>query len=64
MYLLEYLIYHFHPFGLEKNLTETLPRKLSLDEIIEASDLNSIYSPNYMEHEKIHYIDEDEKYKK
>lgn len=62
MHLLEFLIYNFHPFGLEKNLTETLPRKLSLDEIIRNSDMKSIYSPNYREHERIHYIDEDEKY--
>lgn len=60
--LLEFLIYHVHPFGLEKNLTETLPRKLSLDEIIKDSDVGSIFSPNYKEHEIIHYIDEDEKY--
>lgn len=37
-YLLEFLIYRNHPFGLEKNLTEVLPRKLSLMEIIDASD--------------------------
>jgi hypothetical protein len=62
MHAFEFLIYHFHPFGLEKNLTETLPRKLSLEEIVNASDVKSIYSPNYKEHPRIHYIDESEKY--
>jgi hypothetical protein len=38
MYYLDHLIYHVHPFGLEKNFTESLPRKLKLEEIIEASD--------------------------
>lgn len=41
LYKLEYFIYNVHPFGVEKNLTETLPRKLSLDEIIAASDAKS-----------------------
>lgn len=60
MQLLEFLIYHFQPFGLEKNLTETLPRKLSLDEIIKMSDTRS-FSINYREHKKNHYIEADER---
>lgn len=64
MNLLEFLIYHSHPFGLEKNLTEALPRKLSLKEIVKASDAKSIFSPNYEEHERKHIIEDDEKYKK
>lgn len=61
MYLLEYFIYHVHPFGIEKNLTEILPRKLSLEEIIAASDIPS-ESPLYMEHEHKHNIEPDERY--
>lgn len=38
LYFHEYVVYHAHPFGVSKNLTETLPRKLSLREIIAASD--------------------------
>lgn len=41
MYLLEYFIYHVHPFGLENNLTETYPKKLKLDEILKASNTPS-----------------------
>jgi glycoprotein-N-acetylgalactosamine 3-beta-galactosyltransferase len=62
MSLMEYLIYNMHPFGLQKNLTETLARKLSLDEIVAASDAKNVFSPNYKEHEHIHYLDDDEKY--
>lgn len=61
MYLLKYLIYNVHPFGLKKNVTESLPRMLSLDEIIKASDVKS-FSPNFRIHENVHYIDQDEKY--
>jgi glycoprotein-N-acetylgalactosamine 3-beta-galactosyltransferase len=61
MYLLEYFIYHVHPFGLQKNITEELPRKLTLQEIIDASDTKS-YSPNFNEHKRIHNLDEDEKF--
>jgi len=61
MYLMDYLIYNVHPFGLMKNLTEVLPRKLSLDEIIESSDKKS-FATNFVPHEAVHYIDDDEKY--
>lgn len=63
MYYLEYLIYHVHPFGLEINVTESLPRKYSLREIIAASDSKS-YAPNYEKHRKIHKLDKSEKFKK
>lgn len=62
MHLLEFLIYNLHPYGIEKNLTEILPRKLTLEEVVESSDAKSIYSPNYKEHKKYHNIDQDEKY--
>lgn len=42
MYFLEYLIYRVHPFGLEKNTTENFPRKLTFDEILEASNTESL----------------------
>lgn len=61
MYLNEYLIYHVHPFGIEKNLTETLPRKLSLNEIIAASDAKSFnnFAINHTDH---HQLDDSERY--
>jgi glycoprotein-N-acetylgalactosamine 3-beta-galactosyltransferase len=59
MFLLEYLIYRVHPFGLEKNLTETLPRKLKIEEIIKASDAKSL-SPNFVNHTDYHQLDSDE----
>jgi hypothetical protein len=58
-YLREFFFYHFHPFGLEKNLTETLPRKLTLKEIIEASDAKS-ESKLYKEHKHVHNMDSSE----
>jgi glycoprotein-N-acetylgalactosamine 3-beta-galactosyltransferase len=58
---LEYFVYHVHPFGIEKNLTESLPRKFSLEEIIKTSDEKSL-SRNYIEHVKHHQLDDDEKY--
>jgi glycoprotein-N-acetylgalactosamine 3-beta-galactosyltransferase len=63
MYMLEYLVYKVHAFGRKKNVTEEFPRKLTLEEIIAASDAKS-FSPNFIEHELVHYIDEDEKYKR
>ncbi|KAG5674688.1 hypothetical protein PVAND_004640 [Polypedilum vanderplanki] len=63
MHMLDYLIYNVHPFGLQKNLTETLPRKLSIEEIIKRSDEKS-FAANYQEHRRNHQIDEDEKYRK
>lgn len=37
MYMFEYLTYRVHPFGLEKNLTETLPQKMPMKEILRRS---------------------------
>jgi hypothetical protein len=39
MYTLDYFTYHVHPFGLDKNSTEVLPRKPSLDEILARSNI-------------------------
>jgi hypothetical protein len=41
MYLLEYLTRRVHPFGFMKEVCETLPRKLTLQEIISAADTES-----------------------
>lgn len=61
MNLLELFIYYIHPFGLQKNLTESLPRKLTLEEIIESSD-QKIFAKNYRKHKIVHQFDDDEKY--
>lgn len=60
MYTFEYLIYNVYPFGLERKI-DKLPRKMTLTEVIEASDARSL-SPNYVRHKIIHHIDDDEKY--
>lgn len=61
MYLLDYLTRHVHPFGLYKNFTETLPRKLKLKEILQASDVESS-AVNFKKHETYHNLEESEKY--
>lgn len=60
MYFLTYLIYDVHPFGFEK-YQKGLPRKLTLDEIVEAADTES-KSPNYFQHKPYHHLDSDEKF--
>lgn len=47
MYFMEYLIYHVHPFGIEKNLTESRPRKFTKNEIFELSHLKKM--PQYID---------------
>jgi glycoprotein-N-acetylgalactosamine 3-beta-galactosyltransferase len=59
MFALDYFIYHLHPFGLEKNLTEKLPRKLPLKEIIAASDIKG-WGKAYADHKPIHHLDSSE----
>lgn len=39
MYSLEYYTYIVHPFGIDKNSTEVLPRKIPLEEIIARSHI-------------------------
>jgi glycoprotein-N-acetylgalactosamine 3-beta-galactosyltransferase len=63
MHALEYFVYHVHPFGLDKNSTESLPRKLSLDEIVAASDKKG-FGKLYTDHKPIHNFDSDERYKR
>ena len=53
VFSLQYLIYRMHPFGITKNLTEKLPRKLKIKEIIAASDIKS-YAPYYKVHDIYH----------
>lgn len=53
MFLLEYLIYHVHPFGAQYNISEVLPEKLKLEEIIAASDAKSS-APNFRPHKDFH----------
>lgn len=62
MNFLEFLIYNLHPFAIDKNSTETLPPKLTLNEVIEAANTKSS-SPYYREHKFIHHMDDDEKFR-
>lgn len=55
MFLMEFLFYHLHPFGVDKNSTEKLPRKLKLSEIIEASD-KKVQTPNFRDHLDYHNL--------
>lgn len=62
MHLIHYLTRNVHPFGLEKNSTEELPRKLTLDEILSASDVDSD-SVNFKQHPSYHNIESSEIFK-
>lgn len=61
MHLFEYLIYNSHPFGLDDHINEKLPRKLSMKEVIAASDVHS-KAPKFVIHENRHQLDSDEYY--
>jgi hypothetical protein len=50
-----------HPFGLDKNSTEVLPRKLQLDETIKASEVRT-YAKYYVEHEIVREVEDSERY--
>lgn len=63
MYLYQYLIYDVHPFGLDKNLTEVLPRKLSMEEILSASDVES-NATDFHNQVVYHNMDESEKFRR
>jgi hypothetical protein len=58
---LEYLIYRVHPYGLDKNSTEKLPRKLPLQEIIDASNIKG-WGKEYRDHEPVLHLDPSEIY--
>lgn len=59
LFSLEHLVYHVHPFGFDKNFTETLPKKLSLQQIIAASDIKGV-GRLYTDHEPVHYLNSSE----
>jgi glycoprotein-N-acetylgalactosamine 3-beta-galactosyltransferase len=61
MYILDYLIYRVHPFAVAKNLTEVLPRKLTMQEVIESSDVPS-NATDFVKHFVHHNFEESEKY--
>lgn len=63
MYFLEYLTRHVHPFGVETYVNEDLPRKLTLKEILRASDVES-KSAKFKKQPIYHNFDESEKFKK
>ena len=64
MYMLDYLIYNVHPFGLEKNSTKLFNKKIPLEDIVKASDIDSKAADFQRTHSIYHKFDEDEKYKK
>jgi glycoprotein-N-acetylgalactosamine 3-beta-galactosyltransferase len=61
IHLLEYYIYGVDIFGLDIYKNEKLPPKLSLEEIIAASDYHSL-AKNYKNHTDYHDIETSEKY--
>lgn len=61
MYALDYYIYNVHPFGLDSDSGQHLPRKLKLKEIISASDKLSP-SPNFKKHKIYHDLESSEIY--
>lgn len=63
MYLMEYLTRHVHPFGLDESVTNQLPKKLSLKEILYRSDQESS-SIKFQKHKVYHDFEESEKYRR
>lgn len=61
MYLLEYLSYQVHAFGISKSSSQTLPRKLTLHEILKDSDLES-NSTLFKKHKVVHDMESSEIY--
>jgi glycoprotein-N-acetylgalactosamine 3-beta-galactosyltransferase len=64
MYILDYLIYNVHTFGLKKNSTKLPIQKISLEDVIKASDINSSAADFQRSHAIYHDLDKDEIYKK
>ena len=62
MYLIDYLIYHVNPYGIEQH-NDKIPPKLPLAEILRRSNEKSS-SPNYIQHEVINDMEDSEKYKR
>lgn len=63
MYTLEYFIMKVHPFGITRSLREDLPKKLSLQEIFHAADVESP-SMNYRKHLLYHKVSSSEVYRR
>lgn len=61
MYMLEYLIYDVHPFGVSDDFNDKRPKVFPLQEVIDASDVHSS-SPNFHSHQNNHQLDPDEYY--
>lgn len=61
MYALEYLTRNVHPFGVDKGMNETLPRLLTLQEILKEADVGSD-SKYYTKHQVVHDMDSSEFY--
>ncbi|KAG5674686.1 hypothetical protein PVAND_004638 [Polypedilum vanderplanki] len=63
LYLMDYLIYNVHPFGLQKNLTEKIPRKFTFAELVQRSDVES-NATDFEPHTIYRNLDESEKFKR
>lgn len=61
MYLIEYLIYRVHPFGLE-SVNEAIPEKLNISEIMKRSNVES-YRRYFMRKNKKYLLEHREDYK-
>lgn len=57
----EYYVYHVHPFGLDDNSNEVVPKKIPLKEVIAASDIRSP-SANFQNHTDYHDLEPSEMY--
>lgn len=64
MYMLDYLIYKVHPFGIESNSSKLPINKIPLEKLIENSDIDSNAVDFQRNHQAYHEFDDDEKYKK
>lgn len=56
MYLIDHFVYKMHPFGVDTHPEETFPKKFTMDEIIQQSDVVSS-SENYKKHKNYHNIE-------
>ncbi|CRK99851.1 CLUMA_CG013154, isoform A [Clunio marinus] len=63
MYLVEYLTRKVHPFGIHSTIDLTLPRKLTFEEILSASDINST-AIQYQYRKVEHNFDKNEKFRR
>lgn len=61
LYSLDYYIYNVHPFGIDDHFTETFPKKFTLQEVIDASDVQSS-SANFKKHRNYHFTEPSEVY--